>query len=66
MWDSMHYLQPFFRGGCATGPWRNLKDFFRNIQECIMSMAGTVNFSPAWFEQGHEVFLYPMNEDRNL
>jgi hypothetical protein len=55
IWDAAAHLQPFFVGGRTNGNWRNLDNLFKSEADCPTSSPGTVNISPGWFEQAHDV-----------
>lgn len=55
IWDALVHLQPVFKGGSSTGPWRASHVFFKPNAECTGSKPGIVTMSPAWFEQAHDV-----------
>jgi hypothetical protein len=37
--------------------WRSGPAYFRTVEGGLKP--GTINISPAWFEQGHEVYSHP-------
>lgn len=55
MWKSLEMLkEPLERSICAAAPstnWRLHEDLFRKTAD----LKGTINLSPAWFQQGRNV-----------
>jgi len=60
IWDSTMHIQPLLAGGKKEGNWRNLDLLFKPVEECCSSTLGTVNFSPGWFEQAHDVCYHAL------
>jgi hypothetical protein len=55
--DSLEHLQGLLGRG-MSGPtsqnWRHDHGLFHRADECIWSTPGSVELSPAWFQQGHD------------
>jgi hypothetical protein len=69
--DSVEYLQGMLSAsmsGITHRNWRHHPDLFRRAEECVWSSLGSVELSPAWFQQGHNVsklsfpWLFELNE----
>lgn len=46
--------RPRYSSAASTGTWRLQDQYYKPEEECELQ-PGIVNFSPAWFQQGHEV-----------
>lgn len=55
MWAANTWLQIHFKGGSTAGNWRSRRDNFRRPEHSPLSVPGTVNISPAWFEMARDV-----------
>jgi hypothetical protein len=55
VWNAFKHLQCLFRGGNDKGGWRAAPELFKDDEECLSSVPGAVNLSPAWFEQAQDV-----------
>ena len=61
MWNATrhlgHVLQLNRLKGVNPASWRKSAEYYKELDECSLRPPGCVDFSPAWFQQGHTVSL---------
>jgi hypothetical protein len=55
MMNTAKGLNPLLEKSQKKRGWRNSKYLFKDPKECALYPPGSVNMSPAWYDQGHKV-----------
>jgi hypothetical protein len=56
MFADLKMLEPALKMDQKSNNWRASPEYYRSIINGLKP--GSINCSPAWFEQGHEVCMY--------
>ena len=61
MWNATRHLGKILQvnrpKAVGTVSWRKSSEYYKKPDECKLRPSGCVDFSPAWFQQGHTVSL---------
>lgn len=55
MFADLKLLEPVLKNPNTSKSWRTSSEYYRPVANGLKP--GTMNISPAWFEQGHEVLV---------
>ena len=55
MFADLKLLEPVLKNPKSSNSWRTSSEYYRPVKNGLKP--GSMNISPAWFEQGHEVLF---------